>query len=113
MKSRYLKIRMSYENYLNLKNRAAEDGKPISTYSHNILIVENSMVHTATQLVEIQSQLQQLAALLASANSLSGSSQLNVTLCEVLLIVRELALERNPQILSRVSSQIKHQSQGK
>ncbi|MDI1363144.1 hypothetical protein [Methylotenera sp.] len=110
MNSRYLKIRMPGDTYLNLKNRSAEAGKPISTFAHNILIAENSITHTSNELDEIKSQLQELAALLAYANTQFGSGQVDVTLREILLIVRELAMERNAQILTKVASKIKNQN---
>lgn len=108
MKSHFLKVRMPADTYLRLKDRAAEAGKPISTFAHALLEQENSISSTATKLTEIKSQLQGLAVLLVtSSNQSTTRSELDLVLHEVLLIVRELALERNAQILSRVSSQIK------
>lgn len=113
MKSRFLKVRMHADTYLRLKDRSAEAGKPISTFAHALLEQENSISNTAIQLTAIQSQIQELAVLLAtSSNQSKTNSDLNSTLHEVLLIVRELALERNAQILGRVSAQIKSQSSG-
>lgn len=111
MKSLFLKVRMPAESYLRFKNRAAEAGKPISTFAHELLEQENSISNTATQLSEVKSQLQELAVLLVtSSNQTETNAKLNSRLHEVLLVVRELALDRNAQILSRVSSQIKNQS---
>jgi hypothetical protein len=113
MKSFFLKVRMSADSYLRLKDRAAEAGKPISTFAHALLEQENSISSTAIQLSEIKSQLQGLAVLLVtSSNPSQTSGCLNSILNEVLLIVRELALERNAQILGRVSAQIRLHSLG-
>ena len=113
MKSHFLKVRMPAETYLRLKNRAAEAGKPISTFAHALLEQENSTSTTAIQLIEIQSQIQELAVLfVSSSNQTKANTELNSRLYEVLLVVRELALDRNAQILSRVSSQLKNLSLG-
>lgn len=113
MKSHFLKVRMLANTYQRLKERAAEAGKPISTFAHALLEQENSISSTAIQLSEIKSQLQGLAVLLVtSSNQSPTNGDLNSILNEVLLIVRELALERNAQILGRVSAQIKSHSLG-
>lgn len=108
MKSHFLKIRMPADAYQHLKVRAAEAGKPISTFAHALLEQENSISNTATQLSEVKSQLQELAALFAISQPKSNDEKVNLTLSEILLVVRELALERNAQILSRVAAQIKN-----
>lgn len=108
MKSKFLKVRMLSVTYQRLKDRAAEAGKPISTFANALLEEENSILNAAIQLTDIQSQLQELAVLLAMMSQpKADENRINPTLIEILLIVRELALERNAQILSRVSSQIK------
>ena len=113
MKSQFLKVRMLANTYLRLKERAAEAGKPISTFAHALLEQENSISSTAIQLSEIKSQIQELAVLLMSSNNQNKTNtELNLRVFEVLLVVRELAIERNAQILSRVSSQIKNQLSG-
>ena len=110
MKLRFLKVRMQADIYERLKNRAAESGKPISTFACSLMEHEDNKVEATIQLIEIHSLLQELLALqAASKNSASNNEP---TLYEVLLIVRELALEQNAQILSRVSSQTKNQLKG-
>lgn len=108
MKSNFLKVRMLAVTYQRLKDRAAEAGKPISTFANALLEEENTILKTAIQLTDIQSQLQELAAMFAIMSlPKADEERINPALIEILLIVRELALERNAQILSRVSSQIK------
>lgn len=111
MKSHFLKVRMPAETYLRLKNRAAEAGKPLSTFANALLEQESSISNTAIQLTEIQSHLQELAVLSVTySNQTKTNIELNSRLHEVLLVVRELALDRNAQILSRVSAQLKNLS---
>lgn len=108
MKSNFLKVRMLAVTYQRLKDRAAEAGKPVSTFANALLEEESSILKTAIQLTDIQSQLQELAAMVAIMSlPKADEERINPALIEILLIVRELALERNAQILSRVSSQIK------
>lgn len=106
MKTNFLKVRMPAESYSQLKTRAAEAGKPISTFANELLQQEKSLAQTSMQLEKIEAQLQELAVLAATAESQSINN-LNLEIREILLIVRELALDRNAQILSRVSTQIK------
>lgn len=111
MKSYFLKVRMPADAYQHLKVRAAEAGKPISTFAKALLERESSISNTAVQLIEIQSHLQELAVLSVTySNQTKINTELNSRLNEVLLVVRELALDRNAQILSRVSAQLKNLS---
>ena len=111
MKTCYLKIRMHHEAYQHLKERAAKAGKPISTLACALLEFDESKLKIDFELDKIKSQLQELAALLVTTtNKPATSDEINISLREVLLIVRELALERNAQILGRVSAQIKSQN---
>ena len=113
MKLRFLKVRMQIDTYERLKIRAAESGKPISTFANTLLEQDDCITNTAVQLVEINSQLQELAALLVTSRKPKyEEGEIKTTFNEILLIVRELALERNAQILSRVAAQIKSQSIG-
>lgn len=108
MKSNFLRIRILPSVYESLKIRAAEAGKPVSTFAHALLEQENSIANTAIQLAEIKSHLQELSVLLVMiSDQPSANHELNSVLLEVLLIVRELAIERNAQILGRVAAKIK------
>lgn len=110
MKTRYLKVRMEAEAYERLKSRAAKNGTAISTFACSIIAFDDSKLAIDFELAEIKSQLQELAVLLATTNNQpTNGNEVKVSLHEVLLIVRELALERNAQILSRVAFQIKSQ----
>lgn len=113
MKSHFLKVRMTTDAYQRLKVRAAEAGKPISTFANALLEQENCIASSAIQLTEIQSQIQSLVVLLVTSNNQSKTNcELSSSFHEVLLIVRELALERNAQILTRVSTQLLNKSKG-
>ena len=94
--------------YQRLKDRAAESGKAISTFANALLEEENSISNTSIQLTEIQSQLQELAILLGILSLPKKEELLNPVLKEILLILRELALESNAQILNRVSLKMKN-----
>lgn len=112
MKTRYLKVRMQAEAYEQLKNRAAKNGTAISTFACALLEFDESKLKIDFELAEIKSHLQELAVLLVTTNNKpTSNNEVNNSLREVLLIVRELAMERNAQILSRVSAQIKSQIQ--
>lgn len=113
MKSRFLKVRMPAEVYMRLKDRAAEAGKPISTFACALLETDDSKAHALIQLSEINSQLQELTVLLVNPSQPKTNNEtLKMALHEILLIVRELAIERNAQILSKVSLQLKSQFTG-
>lgn len=108
MKTRYLKVRMHAEAYEQLKNRAAKNGSAISTFACSLLEFDESKLKIDFELAEIKSHIQEIAVLLVTTNNKPTScSEVNISLREVLLIVRELAMERNAQILSRVSTQLK------
>lgn len=109
MKTRYLKVRMQAEAYEQLKNRAAKAGKPISTLACALLEQDDNKLKIDFELAEIKSQLQELVVVLVATNNRPISDQVNVKLLEILLIVRELAIDRNAQILSKVSLQLKSQ----
>lgn len=113
MKSNFLKVRMLAVTYQRLKDRAAEAGKPISTFANQLLEEENSISSTTIYLTEIKSQLQELAVLLSISNqSKFNCEKQDLAISEILLIIRELAIERNAQILNKVSAQIKNHLQG-
>jgi hypothetical protein len=110
MKTRYLKVRMQAEAYEQLKNRAAKNGTAISTFACALLEFDESKLKIDFELAEIKSHLQELAVLLVTTNNKpTNGKEVNIRLLEVLLIARELAMDRNAQIISRVSMQIKSQ----
>ena len=108
MRSHFLKIRMNSDVYQRLKVRAAEAGKAISTFANAILEEENSISNTSIQLKEIQSHLQELAGIVGVLSLKKNEEVINPLLKEILLILREIALESNAQILNRVSLKIQN-----
>lgn len=108
MKSQFLKIRMNSDVYQRLRDRSAEAGKAISTFANALLEEENSISNTSIQLTDIQSQLQELAGLIGILTLPKKEEMIDPVLKEILMILRELALESNAQILSRVSSKMKN-----
>lgn len=101
-KTRFLKARLPDGLYQSLKEQADAAGKTISAFACEKLQER----HDAMSQAELLST---LSARLAGACAVP-SAGLEPRLLEVLLIVRELACDRNAQILARVGQQLKSQS---
>jgi hypothetical protein len=106
MHDKYLKVRLTTDQYSILKIRAANAGKRLGTFAREQLERESTESDVTELLTKIE--------LAISKTSTNSVEKLAVTLDfesrrvlqEILLLGRESALDANAQILQRVTAQL-------
>jgi negative regulator of replication initiation len=96
---RYLKVRLTDEGYLALRQEADSCGCTISDLARRLI---TNGAHSQA----MQQALEQITARLAEPVVVTVPvlpDEIERTLIETLLLVRELAGERNPQLIARVA----------
>lgn len=104
-KSRYLQARLPNPEYTKLQFQADAAGLSISEHTRRLLARESDAVSTEEALRRIEDALARLSA--PAAPTATDSDRL--LLVEILLLVRELAADRNAQILFRVNQKLDSQ----
>ncbi len=101
MKRKYLKVAVASDTYATLTRAADQRGLTIASFVRAEL--EHGRAPLAIEV--LGSRLDRIESLLASNRPQDTSTHERV-LTEVLLLVRELACERNAQVLARVRQQL-------
>lgn len=109
MKDHHLRARLPRDEYLKLKANADAVGLTLSEYVRNVLMRDRQALEQEQFLAQVDAR---LAALSAAPAAPSGSANQERLLVEVLLLVRELAADRNAQILARVAHQVNQRYAG-
>jgi hypothetical protein len=110
MTEKFLKARIPMALYDELLVRAAEEGKRLSTYTRDLLRQHLEAMSVAAALVRIEAAIGAQAAAVNATATASADHGMRPLLLEVLLLVRELAMQSNAQIVSRVVAQLAAQA---
>jgi hypothetical protein len=101
IKNRFIKIRFSPDEYLDITRKADRLGLNRCDYIRNQL-------HAVHKQLDLREELQALRALAENRlDSLATSQQ--EPIAETLLMVRELLASRDPQAIGRVKAQLRQQ----
>jgi hypothetical protein len=103
MKDCHLRARIPNDEYLNLKIAADRFGLTLSEYVRNVLLRDRQALTQEQFLIKIDAKLTTISQAPTKESSIT---ELEPMLLEILLLSREIANERNAQILSRVGSQL-------
>jgi hypothetical protein len=103
MKDRFIRSRLPDDEYRLVKIAADRLGLTLSEHIRCVLVRDRQALSQEQFLAKIDSKLSALSPSLATGNGAVGIDRL---LFEVLLLVREIAAERNAQILGRVAAQV-------
>jgi hypothetical protein len=101
-KIRYLKARLAEDEYRELVKRADAMGLTVSEYVRLVLARDQQAVGIEAVLSRIESK---LTATVVPPTTVAADT-LEPLLAENLLLVRELAAERNAQVLTRVAQKV-------
>lgn len=104
MKTRYLKARLPDPEYDALKTDADLAGLTISEHTRSALLRDRGAKTQANILALLEVRLAQAPV----ASHGAAGADLEPLLTEVLLLAREIAAERNAQVLARVAQQLNH-----
>lgn len=110
MQDRYLKARVPRALYEALLARSGEAGQRLGTYVREVLERDAQAITTGEALTRIEAALAAATTGAAPLQPAAPDHELRRELAEVRLLVRELALQSNAQILSRVAAQLAAQS---
>jgi len=100
-RSRFIKLRVSEAEYVELRRRADEHGVTMSEHVRATVTVVHKATDVAGELAELRQQLRQVANPAQISTSAASAEQR-----EMLLLMRELAAARDAQILARVRAQL-------
>ena len=101
IKNRFIKIRVSPEEYSDITRKADKLGMNRCDY----IRIQLQAVH---QQVDIRAELQDMRALAVAQSESSSKSHLEL-LTESVLMLRELLAGRDPQAIARVKAQLRQQ----
>ena len=104
MKTRYLKARLPAREYDALKAAADAAGVTLSDHVRTVLATQQAALDQARFLMALEAHLQAAPVAVSDA----APADLEPLLTEVLLLARELAADRNAQMLARVAQQLNH-----
>lgn len=107
MKDRHLRARLPEAEYLDLKVAADRAGLTLSEHVRNVLLRDRQALGQEQFLMRIEAK---IVAPNAANGSADRSLKLEKLLIEVLLLTRELAADRNAQILARVAQKLNPQN---
>ena len=110
MQDRYLKARVPRALYEALLARSGEAGQRLGTYVREVLERDAQAITTTEALTRIEASLAAATTGAAPAQPAATDHELRRELAEVRLLVRELAMQSNAQILSRVAAQLAAQA---
>lgn len=108
MKLRHLKARLSEVEYQTLVKRADAEGMTISEYARAVLARDRVSTDVQTVLADMRTQLATAAQASAAGatTTFAASRSPDPLLVEAVWLLRELAAERNAQMLARVTSKL-------
>lgn len=106
MQDKYLKIRLTTDQYLALKIRAADEGKRLGTFSRELLQRETTESDIGEILTKVEHAIRAINVNTLEKTTLQLDFESRRILQEILLLGRELALDSNAQILQRVTAQL-------
>lgn len=98
-RSRFIKVRVSENEYRGLRQRADAQGVTMSEHVRSTLTTVHESLNVAAELAALRQQVRQVP----SAPAMPGNG---IEQREVLLLLRELAAARDAQILARVRAQL-------
>jgi hypothetical protein len=110
MTEKFLKARVPAALYETLLARAGAEGKRLGTHIREVLERDAQAITTGEALTRIEAALAASTAGAAPSQPASPDHELRRELAEVRLLVRELAMQSNAQILSRVAAQLAAQA---
>jgi hypothetical protein len=111
MTEKFLKARVPAALYEALLARAGEQGKRLGTHIREVLERDAQAITTGEALTRIEAALAAATTGAAPSQPAAPDHELRRELVEVRLLVRELAMQSNAQILSRVAAQLAAQAQ--
>jgi len=103
MKNRHLRARLPEDEYNALKIAADVAGLTISEHVRNVILRDQQAFNQKQLLAEIDGK---FAALSIPPASTSTDTGIEPLFAELLFLTRELAAERNAQLLGRVAHQV-------
>lgn len=110
MTEKFLKARVPAALYEALLARAGAEGKRLGTHIREVLERDAQAITTGEALTRIEAALAAATAGAAPAQPATLDHDTRRELAEVRLLVRELAMQSNAQILSRVAAQLAAQA---
>lgn len=100
-RSRFIKVRVSENEYKALRQRADAQGVTMSEHVRSTVAVVHQSLDVVAELAALRSQVRQTQAPAATQADGASTDQR-----EMLLLLRELAAARDAQILARVRAQL-------
>lgn len=110
MTEKFLKARVPAALYQALLARAGAEGKRLGTHVREVLERDAQAITTTEALARIEAALAAATTGTAPAQPAALDHEERRELAEVSLLVRELAMQSNAQILSRVAAQLTAQT---
>ncbi len=110
MTEKFLKARVPAALYQALLARAGEQGKRLGTHVREVLERDAQALTTSEALTRIEAAITAATTGAVPAQPAVPDHELRRELAEVRLLVRELAMQSNAQILSRVAAQLAAQA---
>ena len=106
MTEKYLKARIPRALYDELQARAGEQGKRLGTYTRDVLQQHSQALSVSEALARIEAAIGDKATAPSAPVAVGADHTMRSLLQEVLLLVRELAMQSNAQIIGRVVAQL-------
>jgi hypothetical protein len=110
MNEKFLKARIPGELYADLLARSGAAGKRLGTFVRDVLQEHTQAVSTAEALARIEAAVSAAGGQCVPAPVAALDHDSARQLAEVRLLLREIAMQTNAQILSRVAAQLAAQA---
>lgn len=102
MKTKHLRARLPEAEYAAIKSDSDRNGLTISEHVRTVLAAHKLALSQEGLIGKIEGSIGRLTA----GGAGSASQTLEILIHEVLILIRELVADRNPQILTRVSAKL-------
>ena len=106
MRAHYLKVRLTADEERALARSAGDQGLTVSEFVRALLAREREALTLDATLARIEARLAAPPVSAVPAAPAPTTAHLERQLLELLLLTREVAAERNPQILPRVTQKL-------
>ena len=106
MTEKFLKARIPAALYTELQARAGEQGKRLGTHVRDVLQQHSEALSVSEALARIEAAIGDKAPSPSVPTAAAPDHEMRPLLQEIRLLVRELAMQSNAQIVSRVVAQL-------
>ena len=104
MRTKHLRARLPEAEYASIKSDSDRNGLTISEHVRTVLAAHK----LALSQEALMSKIEVVMGRHISSGAGAASQSTEILIFEVLILIRELVADRNPQILTRVSARLDH-----